>query len=367
MRGCSRPRVCSSREDCAAICAGPRGSSARRMQPASGRSRSPTRTSHSALERRLIETDRTLPAAACTSAARATIRCSRRCGSICEMRSQRLAASHGAPSSRRSSRSRTTQGDIAPAGLHAHAAGHAELASRSGRAASRRSCATIATGLERRRAARGAEPARLGGRLRRAGARRSIAKQRARRSALPRVQSPSRPCSSVAARPRPRLIFEIDAARSAISRRLATDLLLFYTERVRLRRAARRDDDGLVDHAAEAQPRRLRARARRAGDRGTGALDRGARASRRSCPRATIAICSGSRRRCSAASIWPTTVLAIMAHALAWRALSRREDLARARALRGRARERARRRAKACRSARPTGASPPSSPQARGS
>ncbi len=57
------------------------------------------------------------------------------------------------------------------------------------------------------------------------------------------------------------VLFEIVLLMQDLGR-LAADLVLFASSRVRLRQPARRDDHRLLDHAAEAQPRRLRAGAR---------------------------------------------------------------------------------------------------------
>ena len=119
----------------------------------------------------------------------------------------------------------------------------------------------------------------------------------------------------------------------------------FLHERIRLRRAAARDDDRLVDHAAEAQSRRVRARARRPGDR-AGALQESFGI--------TAKLTSGYHRDLQRlkAPLFRSIdlaidVLAIMAHALPSVRFQPREDRARAGALRGRAGQRARRQGRA--------------------
>ena len=80
--------------------------------------------------------------------------------------------------------------------------------------------------------------------------------------------------------------------------RIGEELVLWTTERVRLRAAPRGQRDRLVDHAAEAEPRRRRARARqgRHGDRPAHRA-----CSRRSsrCRSRTTATCRRTSRRCS--------------------------------------------------------------------
>ena len=85
------------------------------------------------------------------------------------------------------------------------------------------------------------------------------------------------------------LLFEVALLMQDLGR-LASDLLLFYTQRVRVRDAAGRVHDRLVDHAAEAQPRRLRAGARPQAT--ASARLQEMLGSPRSCRRATSATCS---------------------------------------------------------------------------
>ena len=76
-------------------------------------------------------------------------------------------------------------------------------------------------------------------------------------------------------------------------------------ERVRLRAAAGGRRDGVVDDAAEAEPRRRRARARQGGHRDRPA-DRPARRRSRACRSPTTATCRRTSRRCSPrAATWP--------------------------------------------------------------
>ncbi len=134
-----------------------------RTPPGNGRSSSPTRT-RTAHSSGGSPSASARPAAACISAARATIRCSSHCGSICATRSTCSRAKPKA-SSRRSSASQREQGAVAPARLHAHATGDAELRGAVG-AGFRHRAQRRSRRLAARAEPHGAEPARLRGRLR---------------------------------------------------------------------------------------------------------------------------------------------------------------------------------------------------------
>jgi hypothetical protein len=96
------------------------------------------------------------------------------------------------------------------------------------------------------------------------------------------------------------LLFEIALLMGDLGR-LASDLVLWNSEEFGFVEPARGAHHRLVDHAAEAQPGRLRARARSDRDR-PGLSLRGAGDHRQAAYRAITGICSCSRRRSSAAS-----------------------------------------------------------------
>ena len=187
----------------------------------------------------------------------------RRAAALSARRDRRARERRRMASSRRSSASRRSKA-TSPCPAIRTCSRPCRARSRSGRAASAPSSPTIARRCTRVLQPHGAEPARLGRRLRRAelAARPRSDARRARLRAHAGARH-RRPALARQGRGRAR-VRDRRVARRLGPARVRPAALLY--ERVRLRVAAGRDDDGLVDHAAEAQPRRLRARARRAGD-----------------------------------------------------------------------------------------------------
>ena len=176
-----------------------------------------------------------------------------------------------------------------PARLHAHAAGDAELgralgARICGRDPRRRrsGCATRSGASRRIRSARPPATARR--------TCRSIATARATRLEFAENHEPVTAVQLSRGKAEAEVLFEVDAADAGPRPARLRPAALLYA-RVRLRRAARCVHDRLVDHAAEAQSRRVRAGARPHRD-GAGVPGRKCSASRPSCRRATSATCS---------------------------------------------------------------------------
>ena len=143
-------------------------------------------------------------------------------------------------------------------GLHAHAAGDAELGAAVGAAASPRSCATTPHGLRQRAAAPGQEPAGLGGRLRHPG---TAARSRgdARGARVRRGPGAGDRSAAVARQGRGAAAVR-DRAADAGPRRASPPTCCCSTPQefgfVALPRGLHHR---LLDHAAEAQPGRVRA------------------------------------------------------------------------------------------------------------
>ena len=205
-----------------------------------------------------------------------------------------------------------------------------------------RTCTPLARDVDRlrdwdRRAAR------LAARRRRAG--RLVAAARPARRSPPSSASPARSANSIDARQRPRLRRRVPVRRGADRRRTcpgsARRSCLWTTRGVRLGRARRRLRHRVVDHAAEEEPRRRRARPRqgRPADRRP---DRRCSPRSRACRSPTTATCRRTRSRSSTRS---TRCCSCCPRSRAW---SRRcafdtERMADGRARRVRARHRRRR------------------------
>ena len=190
--------------------------------------------------------------------------------------------------------------------LHAHAAGHAELGARCGPAASPPSSRDDAAGLLAVQRRLGKSP--LGSA---AGYGTPGAADRPRGDArAARVRRPctsrSPRCSCRAARPKRSCCSSCALLHAGPRSRFAADVLLFYTQEFGVRDAAGSLHHRLLDHAAEAQPRRVRAAARARRHR-PGLPRRGARRVRQAALRLSARPAAASSSRCSAASTWPPT------------------------------------------------------------
>ena len=193
-------------------------------------------------------------------------------------------------SPQRSTSWRSARATIAAARLHPHAAGDAEL----GGAVGRRLRGRVAR--RRRRPAAGASVACDKNPLGSAagyGVAEPAARSRARRaqrSASPSVHEPVTAVQLSRGKAEAQLLFEIALVMQDVGR-LAADLLLFYTQEFSFVDAAGRVHDRLVDHAAEAQPGRVRADPRPHAPRRRPVCSK-CWASSRSCRPAISAICS---------------------------------------------------------------------------
>ena len=122
---------------------------------------------------------------------------------------------------------------------------------------------TMREGLKQRAAPHRQEPARLGRGLRHARTLPLDRESTRRRLGFAVTQEPVTAVQLSRGKAEAQLLFEITLLTQDLGR-LAADLLLFYTQEFGFVEPARRVHDGLVDHAAEAQPGRVRAGARRA-------------------------------------------------------------------------------------------------------
>ena len=157
-----------------------------------------------------------------------------------------------------------------------------------------------AQGLAARAAARSEEPARLRRRIRHAESRSQPRIDAARPLEFEVTHEPVTAVQLSRGKAEAQLLFEITLLTQDIGR-LAADLLAVLHAGVRFRESAGGVHHRFLHHAPEAQSGRVRADAR-AQRRGACGAQRGARHHRETRAPATIAICSSSSRRCSAAS-----------------------------------------------------------------
>ena len=190
----------------------------------------------------------------------------------------------------------------AAARLYPHAAGDAEFGASLGRRL-RRGIGRRCRGLRGRTPSHRQESARLGRRLRHARACRSIAPRPRARSASSSTHEPVTAVQLSRGKAEAQLLFELTLLMGDLSR-LAADLLLFYTQEFAFIELPRCLHDRLIDHAAEAQPGRVRAGARPQ-RHGARRADRGTRDLRQAAVRLPARPAAAEVRRCFAASTPP--------------------------------------------------------------